>query len=64
MLYVAMFDEVNEGTAIFKSVTIRQREKLLPLEVDNKPSDQYLCLRAGGKILRGEEPLPARMPER
>jgi hypothetical protein len=66
MLYVAMFDEVNEGTAIFKSSNNPPKGKATAfMDMDNKPPDQYLWLTGqAAKILRGEEPLPARMPER
>lgn len=46
-LYVSMFDEVNEGTAIFKiarEVPVpRPRAVLVPLE-DGVPSDRYLTI--------------------
>jgi hypothetical protein len=66
MLYVAMFDEVNEGTAIFKSSNTPPKGKGTAfMDMDNKPSDLYLWLTGqAGKILRGEEPLPLKMPER
>ena len=53
--YVAMFDEVDEGTAIFKcSVNhpISDRQIFVPYRV---PSDHYLRMTAdGGRLLRGE----------
>jgi hypothetical protein len=56
MIYVAMFDEVDEGTAIFKcanDVPSGTVSKFLTLE--GLPSDYYLKLvGAGGKLLRGE----------
>lgn len=63
MLYVAMFDEVDEGTAIFK-VTDRpptgNGAKFVTLE--GLPSDHYLWLTgAAGKVIRGELP-PADTP--
>ena len=56
MIYVAMFDEVDEGTAIFKctnDVPVGEAVKFLTLE--GLPSDFYLKLTgAGAKFLRGE----------
>jgi len=43
MVYVAMFDEVDEGTAIFKCVNdvpVGQKSKFVTLE--GLPSDYYL----------------------
>jgi hypothetical protein len=66
MLYVAMFDEVNEGTAIFKSSNNPPQGKATTfMNMDNKPSDLYLWLTGqASKILKGEEPLSFKMPER
>jgi len=56
-VYVAMFDEVNEGTAIFKAVSNQTQTpvgaKFLYLNVDggNVASDHYLTL--AGKIYKG-----------
>ncbi|MDB6111134.1 MAG: hypothetical protein JWR69_2884, partial [Pedosphaera sp.] len=59
MIYVAMFDEVDEGTAIFKcsnDVPAGHTSKFLTFE--GLPSDHYLKLvGAGTKLLRGEIPL-------
>ena len=74
MIEIAMFDEVDEGTAIFKVVEIPEQlpegEVLVPLNVDgyDLPSDWYLIL-AGriSKMLRGEIPLISEiedLPER
>ena len=66
MLYVAMFDEVNEGTAIFK-VTDKPpvHESALFAGMDGKPSDLYLWLTGeAAKMLRKEKPLSIKMPER
>ncbi len=56
MLYVAMFDEVDEGTAIFKCTNeapVDDKSKFVTYE--GLPSDFYLRLTgAGGKLLRGE----------
>lgn len=66
MLYVAMFDEVNEGTAIFKASNNPPQGKTTAfMNMDNKPSDLYLWLTGqASKILKGEEPLSLKMPER
>ena len=63
-VYVAMFDEVDEGTAIFKCTN--------DAPVDNKstfvtyeglPSDFYLKLTgAGGRLMRGEIPISEKVP--
>lgn len=66
MLYVAMFDEVNEGTAIFKcSDNPPVSEAAQFVDMDGKPSDHYLWLtgEAAG-MLRKEKPLTLKMPER
>ena len=45
MIYVAMFDEVNEGTAIFKcSDNPPVSEVAQFIDMDGKPSDHYLWL--------------------
>lgn len=66
MIYVAMFDEVNEGTAIFKCTDnppVSDVAKFVGM--DGKPSDQYLWLTGeAGKMLRKEKPLSFKMPER
>ena len=52
MLYVAMFDEVDEGTAIFKcdpDPPVSSSEKFLSLGAD--PNDHYL--RIVGEATRG-----------
>jgi hypothetical protein len=60
MIYVAMFDEINEGTAIFKCTneppTDQPPAKFLTCE--GLPSDHYLWLTGmAGKMLRHEIPL-------
>ena len=66
MLYVAMFDEVNEGTAIFKvsdNPPVSEHFKLLGL--DGEPTDHYLWLTGeASKMLRKEKRLSFTMPER
>ena len=64
MLYVAMFDEMNEGTAIFKcsnGVPVGKDSKFVTY--DGLPSDFYLKLvGAGTKMLRGEIPVTDQLP--
>jgi hypothetical protein len=69
MLYVSMFDEVDEGMAMFKMVAASQDlpvdSPLVALDVDgyNLPADWYLLLGGEtGKALRGEIPLSPEMP--
>jgi hypothetical protein len=69
MLFVAMFDEVNEGTAMFKLVATRQElptgNALLALDADgySLPSDWYLRLGGEtGKALRGQIPRSRVLP--
>jgi hypothetical protein len=66
MLYVAMFDEVNEGTAIFKCTNNPPVSKDAEfIGMDGKPSDYYLWLTGeAAKMLHGEEPLSMTLPER
>jgi hypothetical protein len=65
-LYVAMFDEVNEGTAIFKCTNNPPVSKVAQfINMDGKPSDQYLWLTGeAAKMLRKEKPLTLKLPER
>lgn len=66
MIYVAMFDEIDEGTAIFKiSDNPPNSEKAHFVDNDGKPSDTYLWLTGqGAKMLRNEIPLQMEMPVR
>lgn len=66
MLYVAMFDEVNEGTAIFKTTDHPPVSTVTSFaDMDGKPSDHYLWLTGeAGKRLRKEKPLEMKMPVR
>jgi hypothetical protein len=66
MIYVAMFDEVNEGTAIFKvSDNPPVHETAQFADLDGKPSDHYLWLTGeASKILKGQKPLVMQMPQR
>lgn len=58
MLYVAMFDEVDEATAIFKCTNDAPKSTEASfVTYEGLPSDYYLQLTgAGGKLLRGELP--------
>lgn len=73
MIYAAMFDEVDEGTAMFKLVADKQdlpneaQEDLVYLNIDgeNLRSDHYLWLaNQGRQMLRGETALTPNMPKR
>ncbi len=66
MIYVAMFDEVDEGTAIFKvSDNPPNSDKAHFVGNDGMPSDHYLWLTGmGAKMLRREIPLILTLPER
>ena len=69
MLYIAMFDEVDEGTAMFKlaptSAEIPAQGSFVPLDIDgySLPGDWYLQLaREATRMLQGEIPLTAEIP--
>ncbi|WP_316827007.1 glycoside hydrolase family 71/99-like protein [Pedobacter miscanthi] len=66
MLYVAMFDEVNEATAIFKATDKPPLStKTSFIGMDGMPSDHYLWLTGeAAKMLRAEKPLTVKMPLR
>jgi hypothetical protein len=66
MLYVAMFDEVNEGTAIFKCTDNPPVGKTAQfVGMDGKPSDFYLFLTGeAARMLRREKPLSFEVPRR
>lgn len=66
MIYVAMFDEIDEGTAIFKvSDNPPNSDKAHFVGMDGVPSDQYLWLTGlGAKMLRKEIPVSLQMPKR
>ena len=67
MLYVAMFDEMDEGTAIFKCTAKLPVGPVLT-DFDGCPPDYYLRLTGeAGKLLKGNQPvgaplLPAALP--
>lgn len=66
MVYVAMFDEVDEGTAIFKcSNRVPQSDVAKFIDMDNQPTDHYLWLTGeAARMLRGEKPLQQTLPQR
>jgi len=59
--YIAMFDEIDEATAIFKCTNAPPvAEGMEFLEYEGMPSDHYLRLTGkGGRLLRGEIPSKA-----
>ena len=63
-LYIAMFDEVDESTAIFKctnDVPVNPQDKFVTLE--GLPSDFYLKLTGqGARMIRGEIPPDSALP--
>lgn len=69
MVYGAMFDEVDEGTAMYKlaptAAQLPAQGAFVPLNIDgyNLDSDWYLRLAdQAGKMLRGEIPLRSILP--
>jgi hypothetical protein len=69
MIYGAMFDEVDEGTAMFKLAPtpneLPVEGTFVPLNIDGQalPSDWYLRLAdQASRMLRGDIPLQATMP--
>jgi hypothetical protein len=64
MLYVAMFDEMDEGTAIFKCSN-NPPAGLSLCDYEGLPTDHYLWLTGqAGKMLRGEVPFSNKLPAR
>jgi hypothetical protein len=65
-IYQAMFDEVNEGTAIFKCTnTPPAGGDCKFITYDGLPSDYYLWLVGqGGSLLNGKVPLSIEPPAR
>lgn len=65
MLYVAMFDEVDEGTAIFKCTNNPPVGNSTFLTYDGLPSDFYLWLTGRiGEHLRAQSTAPVEIPIR
>ena len=69
MLYIAMFDEVDEGTAIFKclnkkDVPLNGKDSFEGID-DSLPTDHYLWLTGQAKkMLNGELPVTEKQPQR
>jgi hypothetical protein len=62
-VFIAMFDEIDEGTAIFK-VTNAPPSQHWFRDYEGLPSDCYLCYTGqGGKMMRGEIPLTTTKPD-
>lgn len=63
-VFVGMFDEVNEGTAIYKTVPGPRGVRMVDAgEGGKRPGDWYLRLTgAGARMVRGEGPLERAMP--
>jgi hypothetical protein len=65
MLYQAMFDEMDEGTAVFKCTDKPPVGKSRFVSLEGLPSDHYLWLTGvGGKLLRGEVKATEALPRR
>jgi hypothetical protein len=65
MIYQAMFDEVDEATAIFKCTSNPPVGLSTFLDLEGLPSDHYLWLVGqAGKMLRKESPAVLKMPKR
>jgi len=64
MIYQAMFDEVDEGTAIFKCTNDPPVGASKFLAYEGLPSDHYLRLVGlAARMLRSRTPMPERMPD-
>ena len=65
MVYQAMFDEMDEGTAIFKCSNDPPVGDSRFVTLEGLPSDHYLWLTGmGGKLLRGEVRATEEPPQR
>ncbi len=65
MIYQAMFDEMDEGTAIFKCTNTPPVGASRFVTYEGQPSDHYLWLTGmGGRLLRGEMSPTEEMPRR
>ncbi len=66
MLYVAMFDEVDEATAIFKATNsppVGPGDNVKFITYEGLPSDHYLRLTGlAGEVIRGERPASDELP--
>ncbi len=62
-VYVAMYDEIDEGTAIFKVTNDIPVDHYF-IDLEGLPSDFYLLLTGEGtRMMRGEIPVPPEMPD-
>ena len=62
-VFVGMFDEVDEGTAIYKVANVTPVGKYF-VTYEGLPSDWYLKLTgAATRMIRGEAPLTWKIPE-
>jgi hypothetical protein len=65
MLYTAMFDELDEGTAIFKCTNQPPVGESRFVDYEGLPSDHYLWLTGqGGRLMRGEIDASKSVPPR
>jgi hypothetical protein len=65
MVYVAMFDEVDEATAIYKCTNNPPVGQSKFITYEGLPSDHYLWLAGqGGKLIRGDIPVTEEQPDR
>jgi hypothetical protein len=65
MVYVAMFDELDEGTAIMKCGSPRPVGASPFVDLSDVPTDHYLWLSGQiGRMLRSEIPATAELPKR
>ena len=65
MAYVAMFDETDESTGIFKCTNDPPVGKSRFLTNEDLPNDHYLWLTGqAGKLIRGEIPITENQPKR
>ena len=64
-IYLAMFDEMDEGTAIFKCTNDPPVGKSRFSTLEGMPSDHYLWLAGqGGKLIRGQRIATDTLPQR
>ena len=64
-LYIAMFDEIDEATAIFKCTNTPPMGKSKFLTNEDLPSDHYLWLTGkAGALMRGESKMSPVIPKR
>jgi hypothetical protein len=64
-LYVAMFDEIDEGTAVMKCGGERPSGARPFVDLSDVPSDHYLWLsKEAGRMLRGDLPVRDALPVR